>query len=112
MFFCLVDNGFNPIWNELCEFNVKNPNVGMLRFEVQDEDVFGERNFIGQAVFPVSVHNLFNKNEPNNVYLLSTQVNCLRTGLRSVSLKNKSSEELELATLLVQLQIKSLESKC
>lgn len=26
----------------------------MLRFEVQDEDMFGEPNFIGQAVFPVN----------------------------------------------------------
>ncbi len=31
----------------------------MLRFEVQDEDMFGERNFIGQAVFPVKVFSFF-----------------------------------------------------
>ncbi|XP_037042281.1 1-phosphatidylinositol 4,5-bisphosphate phosphodiesterase gamma-1 [Bradysia coprophila] len=85
-----VENGFNPIWNELCEFHIKNPDFAMLRFEVQDEDMFGERNFIGQAVFPI---------------------NCLRTGLRSISLKNKYSEDLELATLLVQIQIKNSESK-
>ncbi|KAJ6646988.1 1-phosphatidylinositol 4,5-bisphosphate phosphodiesterase gamma-1 [Pseudolycoriella hygida] len=85
-----VENGFNPIWNELCEFHIKNPDFAMLRFEVQDEDMFGERNFIGQAVFPI---------------------NCIRTGLRSISLKNKYSEDLELATLLVQIQIKNSESK-
>lgn len=50
-----VENGHNPIWNESCEFIVKNPNFAMLRFEVQDEDMFGEPNFIGQAVFPVSM---------------------------------------------------------
>lgn len=30
-----------------------NPYFAMLRFEVQDEDMFGEPNFIGQAVYPV-----------------------------------------------------------
>ena len=31
------DNGFNPIWNEICEFRVKNSALALLRFEVQDE---------------------------------------------------------------------------
>lgn len=48
-----ADNGFNPFWKEVCEFKVTNPDLAMLRFEVQDEDMFGEPNFIGQAVFPV-----------------------------------------------------------
>lgn len=52
--FLSADNGFNPFWNEICEFHVKNPHFAMLRFEVQDEDMFGEPNFIGQALFPVS----------------------------------------------------------
>lgn len=48
------DNGFNPRWNEeICEFIVANPNFALLRFVVQDEDVFGEPNFIGQATYPV-----------------------------------------------------------
>lgn len=50
----VADNGFNPIWNEMCEFHVKNPDFALLRFEVQDEDMFGEPNFMGQAVFPVN----------------------------------------------------------
>lgn len=37
------------------------------------------------------------------------QLNCLRTGLRSVPLKNKFSEEFELAALLVQLQIQNVD---
>lgn len=49
-----ADNGFNPIWNENCEFFIINPDFGLLRFEVQDEDIFGESNFIGQATFPAS----------------------------------------------------------
>ncbi|XP_055537680.1 1-phosphatidylinositol 4,5-bisphosphate phosphodiesterase gamma-1 isoform X2 [Wyeomyia smithii] len=82
----IADNGFNPFWKEVCEFKVVNPGLAMLRFEVQDEDMFGEPNFIGQAVFPV---------------------NAIRTGFRSVPLRNKFSEELELATLLVHIVIRS-----
>jgi len=51
--FCLVDNGFNPVWNESCEFDIFNPEVALMRFVVQDEDVFGEPNFLGQATIPV-----------------------------------------------------------
>lgn len=41
------------MWNEVYEFRVRNPHLALLRFEVLDEDMFGEPNFIGQAVFPV-----------------------------------------------------------
>lgn len=33
----IPDNGFNPIWNELCEFRVRNSSLALLRFEVLDE---------------------------------------------------------------------------
>lgn len=49
-----ADNGFNPKWNEMCEFDVANPHFALLRFVVQDEDVFSEPNFICQATYPVS----------------------------------------------------------
>lgn len=79
-----ADNGFNPIWNDICAFEIANPDFAFIRFVVQDEDVFGESNFIGQATFPV---------------------NCLRTGYRSVPLNNGFSEELELSSLLVYITI-------
>lgn len=54
--FCVAaDNGFNPVWNEICEFDVINPHFALLRFVVQDEDMFGDSNFIGQATYPVSI---------------------------------------------------------
>jgi len=34
------DNGFNPMWNEICEFRVRNAAFAQLRFEVQDEGKF------------------------------------------------------------------------
>ena len=47
------DNGLNPTWNDVCEFDIINPDVALLRFVVQDEDMFGDPNFLGQASFPV-----------------------------------------------------------
>lgn len=53
IFLSIADNGFNPQWKEMCEFSIANPDFALLRFLVQDEDVFGEPNFIGQATYPV-----------------------------------------------------------
>jgi Ca2+-dependent lipid-binding protein len=55
LFISAADNGFNPVWNEICEFDVINPHFALLRFVVQDEDMFGDSNFIGQATYPVSI---------------------------------------------------------
>ncbi|KAJ8922161.1 hypothetical protein NQ315_004096 [Exocentrus adspersus] len=86
----ILDNGFNPRWSdETCEFEVANPYFALLRFLVQDEDVFGEPNFIGQATYPIT---------------------CLRTGYRSVWLKNAYSEDLELASLLIHISVKTASS--
>lgn len=79
------DNGLNPIWRENCSvtFDITCPELALLRFLVQDEDVFGDPKFLGQATYPVT---------------------CLRSGYRSVPLKNGFSEELEMAALLVQVE--------
>jgi len=79
------DNGFNPVWNEQTQFIVSNPNIALIRFMSQDEDVFGDPNFLGQAVYPIT---------------------SLKPGYRSVQFKNAFSEELELSSLLIHLEIK------
>jgi len=43
------------MWNETCEFEVFNPYFALIRFLVQDEDMFGDSNFIGQATYPVGL---------------------------------------------------------
>lgn len=78
------ENGFNPIWNESFEFTVHNPQFALLRFEVQDEDMFAETHFNAQACYPLS---------------------CIRQGYRSVILRNKFSEDLELSSLLVNIEM-------
>jgi phosphatidylinositol phospholipase C gamma-1 len=80
------DNGLNPVWKENFIFDVENPDLAILRFVVNDEDMFGDPVFLGQTCFPVK---------------------CLRQGYRSVPLKNEYSEDLELAALLVHLDIKN-----
>ena len=81
-----VDNGFNPVWNETCEFDIINPDMALIRFVVQDVDMFGDPNFLGQASYPVK---------------------SIRTGYHSVPLKNGFSEELELAALLVHTDLRN-----
>jgi len=80
------DNGLNPVWWVTFEVDVINPPFAYLRFVVNDEDMFGEPNFIGHAIFPMC---------------------SLKTGYRSVPLKNAYSEENELSCLLVHLDIRS-----
>ncbi|XP_019629361.1 PREDICTED: 1-phosphatidylinositol 4,5-bisphosphate phosphodiesterase gamma-1-like isoform X4 [Branchiostoma belcheri] len=79
------DNGLNPLWTKAeCEFDVANPEIAFLRFVVQDEDMFGDPNFLGQATYPVK---------------------SLRRGFRSVPLNNGHNEEIEMASLLVYIDI-------
>ncbi|KAG0728579.1 1-phosphatidylinositol 4,5-bisphosphate phosphodiesterase gamma-1 [Chionoecetes opilio] len=81
----VCNNGLNPSWCEPMRFSVLNADCALIRFVVNDEDIFGEPNqIVGQATFPVL---------------------CLREGFRSVPLKNCYSEEIELASLLIHLKI-------
>ncbi|KAK8783444.1 hypothetical protein V5799_010196 [Amblyomma americanum] len=42
----IPDNGLNPVWNEAFMFDICNPSVALLRFVVQDEDMFGDPDVI------------------------------------------------------------------
>lgn len=80
------DNGLNPVWKapEPIVFTVYEPELTFLRFVVNEEDMFSDPNFLAQATFPVKG---------------------IRSGYRSVPLKNGYSENLELASLLVYISI-------
>uniref|UniRef100_A0A8C2WMH2 Phosphoinositide phospholipase C n=1 Tax=Cyclopterus lumpus TaxID=8103 RepID=A0A8C2WMH2_CYCLU len=76
------DNGLNPVWKSPADsavFTVHEPELTFLRFVVNEEDMFSDPNFLAQATFPVKG---------------------IRSGFRSVPLKNGYSEDLELASLL------------
>ncbi|KAM8861888.1 1-phosphatidylinositol 4,5-bisphosphate phosphodiesterase gamma-2 isoform 3-T3 [Synchiropus picturatus] len=86
------DNGLNPVWRATSEtmcFRVYEPELTFLRFVVNEEDMFSDPNFLAQATFPVKG---------------------IRSGFRSVPLKNGYSESLELASLLVFVQVQQAES--
>ncbi|KAJ8364786.1 hypothetical protein SKAU_G00136170 [Synaphobranchus kaupii] len=81
----MADNGLNPVWlHKQFVFDVHNPTFSFLRFVVYEEDMFSDPNFLAQAVFPIQ---------------------SLKTGYRSVPLRNSYSEDLELASLLVHIEI-------
>ncbi|KAL6107326.1 plcg2 [Pungitius sinensis] len=81
------DNGLNPAWKspgDSAVFTVHEPELTFLRFVVNEEDMFSDPNFLAQATFPVKG---------------------IRSGYRSVPLKNGYSEDLELASLLVYINV-------
>ncbi|CAB4012366.1 1-phosphatidylinositol 4,5-bisphosphate phosphodiesterase gamma-1-like isoform X2, partial [Paramuricea clavata] len=78
------DNGLNPVWSDSIELDVFCPPMAYIRFAVYDEDMFGDPNFIAQAVYPLC---------------------SLKEGYRSVPLKNAYSEEYEKSSLLIHLNI-------
>uniref|UniRef100_A0A665WP58 Phosphoinositide phospholipase C n=1 Tax=Echeneis naucrates TaxID=173247 RepID=A0A665WP58_ECHNA len=81
------DNGLNPVWKAPAEpvvFTVYEPELTFLRFVVNEEDMFSDPNFLAQATFPVKG---------------------IRSGFRSVPLKNGYNENLELASLLVYIYV-------
>ncbi|XP_055891169.1 1-phosphatidylinositol 4,5-bisphosphate phosphodiesterase gamma-1-like isoform X2 [Biomphalaria glabrata] len=81
-----VDNGLNPIWSDSCVFDILCPELALIRFAVMDEDIFGDPNFLGQATYPVP---------------------CIKSGYRAVQLCNGYSEKLELASLLVYVEMRN-----
>ncbi|KAJ8335542.1 hypothetical protein SKAU_G00388840 [Synaphobranchus kaupii] len=85
------DNGLNPVWPappEPAQFMVYEPELTFLRFVVNEEDMFSDPNFLAQATFPVKG---------------------IRSGYRSVPLKNGFSENIELASLLVYIDLEQVE---
>ncbi|XP_073709796.1 1-phosphatidylinositol 4,5-bisphosphate phosphodiesterase gamma-2-like [Misgurnus anguillicaudatus] len=92
--FVCQDNGLNPVWvganhqlSEAVTFNVYEPELTFLRFVVFEEAMFSDPNFLAQATFPIKG---------------------VRPGYRSVPLKNGFSENLELASLLVHVDIQQV----
>ncbi|KAM9828411.1 1-phosphatidylinositol 4,5-bisphosphate phosphodiesterase gamma-1 isoform 2-T3 [Syngnathus typhle] len=80
-----ADNGLNPTWpRKPFQFAVSNSAFAFLRFVVYEIDMFSDQNFLAQATFPI---------------------HSLKTGYRSVPLKNSFNEDLELASLLVHMDI-------
>ncbi|XP_078400680.1 1-phosphatidylinositol 4,5-bisphosphate phosphodiesterase gamma-2 [Cetorhinus maximus] len=86
------DNGLNPVWTGGAEdvseeFVIQDPSLAFLRFVVYEEDMFSDPNFLAHATFPIKG---------------------IKTGYRSVPLKNGYNEDIELAALLIQCEVNQL----
>jgi len=77
------NNGFNPKWNSEFKFPIQYPDVALLCFTVNDADVLGSDDFIGQYVIPISA---------------------IREGYRSVPLKDDRGNTYEKANLFVHVK--------
>ena len=109
----VAPNGFNPVWNQRCIFEILNPQLAVVRFAVFDDDssAFGGGSvLLAQAAFPVSAPALSLATDANataanaNAYGGEPQWTCaLRPGFRSVPLYSPLGERIELASLLVYI---------
>lgn len=105
-----ADNGLNPVWvQRQFVFDIHNPTFSFLRFTVYEEDMFSDPNFLAQATYPVRLlqtgENTHLSEPSRQLVKRLTPYFCLLPGYRSIPLKNSYSEELELASLLVHVEI-------
>ena len=62
----LYFSGFNPLFDESCEFQINLPELALVRFVVLDDDFIGDE-FIGQYTIPFECMETGNfDNECNN----------------------------------------------
>lgn len=106
-----VDNGLNPVWPaKPFHFQISNPEFAFLRFVVYEEDMFSDQNFLAQATFPVKglktgEDPAFPPGREGGGLAGPPAEGPLLPGYRAVPLKNNYSEDLELASLLVKVDL-------
>lgn len=81
------NNGFNPRWEETLRFQVRAPELALVRFVVEDYDSTSCNDFVGQFTLPLP---------------------SMRQGYRHIHLLSKDGASLSPATLFVHVRCKSL----
>ncbi|NXH50308.1 PLCD3 phosphodiesterase, partial [Dicaeum eximium] len=82
-----LNNGFNPRWEETLRFQVRVPELALVRFVVEDYDSTSCNDFVGQFTLPLP---------------------SMRQGYRHIHLLSKDGASLSPATLFVHVRSKSL----
>ena len=82
----LRDNGFNPVFNEEFELYIRVPEIAVLKITVNN----GPADYIAHSFWPVK---------------------CLRTGIRSLPLKNDQDEVIKGSSLLCAFDIEFINNK-
>ncbi|XP_026062335.1 1-phosphatidylinositol 4,5-bisphosphate phosphodiesterase delta-1 isoform X1 [Carassius auratus] len=80
----IENNGFNPMWNESFQFNVRVPDLALVRFLIEDYDFSSSNEFIGQYTLPF---------------------NSLKNGYHHVPLLTRNGDHLSFAGLFVHILI-------
>ncbi|XP_075703112.1 1-phosphatidylinositol 4,5-bisphosphate phosphodiesterase delta-3 [Rhinoderma darwinii] len=81
----ILNNGFNPMWDEELQLEVLCPELALVRFVVEDYDKTSSNDFVGQFTLPFP---------------------SLKKGYRHVHLFSKDGTSLSPATLFVHVHIK------
>ncbi|XP_006833582.1 PREDICTED: 1-phosphatidylinositol 4,5-bisphosphate phosphodiesterase delta-3 [Chrysochloris asiatica] len=80
----VLNNGFNPCWEQTLEFQLRVPELVLVRFVVEDYDATSSNDFVGQFTLPL---------------------NSLKQGYRHIHLLSKDGTSLSPATLFVHIRI-------
>nr|XP_023842991.1 1-phosphatidylinositol 4,5-bisphosphate phosphodiesterase delta-1 [Salvelinus alpinus] len=80
----IENNGFNPMWNETFQFDIKVPELALVRFLVEDYDSTSQNDLIGQYCLPLT---------------------SLQNGYRHVPLLTKHGDVIPSAGLFVHLML-------
>ncbi|XP_037664633.1 1-phosphatidylinositol 4,5-bisphosphate phosphodiesterase delta-3 isoform X3 [Choloepus didactylus] len=80
----VLNNGFNPRWGQTLRFQLRAPELVLVRFVVEDYDTTSPNDFVGQFTLPL---------------------NSLRQGYRHIHLLSKDGASLSPATLFVHIRI-------
>ncbi|XP_050950742.1 1-phosphatidylinositol 4,5-bisphosphate phosphodiesterase delta-1b isoform X4 [Labeo rohita] len=78
------NNGFNPMWNENFKFDVRVPDLALVRFLIEDYDSSSSNEFIGQYTLPF---------------------NSLKNGYHHVPLLTQNGDHLSFAGLFVHIMV-------
>lgn len=80
----VLNNGFNPRWGQTLQFQLRAPELVLIRFMVEDYDTTSPNDFVGQFTLPL---------------------NSLKQGYRHIHLLSKDGASLSPATLFVHIRI-------
>ncbi|XP_034360563.1 1-phosphatidylinositol 4,5-bisphosphate phosphodiesterase delta-3 isoform X2 [Arvicanthis niloticus] len=82
----VLNNGFNPCWEQTLQFQLRAPELVLVRFVVEDYDTTSPNDFVGQFTLPL---------------------NSLKQGYRHIHLLSKDGASLSPATLFVHIRIQN-----
>ncbi|XP_045670144.1 1-phosphatidylinositol 4,5-bisphosphate phosphodiesterase delta-3 isoform X6 [Ursus americanus] len=80
----VLNNGFNPRWGQTLQFQLRAPELVLVRFVVEDYDTTSPNDFVGQFTLPL---------------------NSLKQGYRHIHLLSKDGASLSPATLFVHIRV-------